>query len=364
MRIRHLAAAALALAIASPARADTVTLKNGREIHGRLVEERQDSIRMRTEGGTITIQKAEIASFTEGEVFMNYGGSGRTGDPAAQPGQPGQPPPAQPGQPGQPPAQPGQPGQPPAQPGQPGQMPPSAATWTWAPGVTADKIATLTPIRDRYLEELAALGKTPEERLAALAITAEERSRLQELITRFNWHRRQGSANAQRNNAKDDAVAFGIKALPFINDALQSESQWTARTASDAMAALVQRPGGDLKVEDARWLMYHHDVPGRLISLLDHQGEPDSPFIRADANAALEAVTGHDANWPANQTEALRSQDESEAKRRWEQWWSAEKRRWDQEVAAAATKRTDLAAKLALVREGRNPEEAPATPPR
>src|SRR5690606_5426291 len=72
---RSIFALAAAVALGQPALADTVILKNGREIHGRLIEERRDAIVMRVEGGgTMPIRKADIASFFEGEVLVDYGG--------------------------------------------------------------------------------------------------------------------------------------------------------------------------------------------------------------------------------------------------------------------------------------------------
>lgn len=348
--------------LAQVAQADTVTLKNGREIHGRLIEERRESIRMRTEGGTITIQKAEIASFTEGEVFFNYGGPARTQEQvdAAQPTTPGQP-----GQSGQP-AQPGE--QP--RPGQP--APGTTTDWRWPANLSAEKIEQLTPIRDAVLKQLEEIGPTAEERLKAIAVSGEERSRIQELVGRFDWQRRQGSANLQRTQARDNVVEFGVKAIPFLVEALKQEAQWTKRIAAQAIERLAkaapppQTPPAvegqpmpkPLTLADVKWLLYHHDTLSALVALLDHQGEVDSPFVRADANAALEAVTGRSGSWERG-TEPLRSAAESRARDSWETWTKAEKQRW---VAAEAEKektRVALLKKLDLLKQGKNPDEQP-----
>ena len=58
---------ALALAVgAGYGVADTVTLKDGREMHGRLVRESEDRIWLRTNSqGETEIPKSKIATFTE-----------------------------------------------------------------------------------------------------------------------------------------------------------------------------------------------------------------------------------------------------------------------------------------------------------
>lgn len=344
---RSLLALAFAVALApSPARADTVILKNGHEIHGRLLEERKDVIVMRVEGGgTMPIRKADVASFFEGEVLVDYGGKAR-----AQP-QPGQAPP-----PAGTPATPAQPT--PAQPGQPVAPAGGGATaddWTWPAGLSPAQLEELTAIRDEVLEELEKLGPTAEERLEATTLSAEERSELQEQITYFNWHRRQGSANMRRENAKKRALAFGVKAIPQLVEALRNESQWTKRISAQALGELAGATSGDLKAEDVRWLMYHFDAPAQLVAALDHQGEVDSPFVRQDADASLRAITGHTVNFQPS-TERLRTQAETQAKTAWERWWTREKARWTRAEADKVKMREELSRKLALLRQGKNPE--------
>ena len=69
MRIRASLVTFALLAAASPVVADTVTLKNGREIHGKLVSEGKNEVRLRTAGGTITIPRADIATFNENDFI-------------------------------------------------------------------------------------------------------------------------------------------------------------------------------------------------------------------------------------------------------------------------------------------------------
>ncbi len=350
MKLRHsLFALAAAVAFGQPALADTVILKNGREIHGRLLEERPDAIVMRVEGGgTMPIRKADIASFFEGAVLVDYGGPPREQQPAGPASQPGQ---AQPGQPA-PPTTPAQPG---AAAGGAQAGANASDDWTWPAGLSPAELEELTSIRDQVLAELEKLGPTAEERLEKVNPSAEERATIQEQIGYFDWQRRQGSANMRRQNAKTRVLAFGVKALPQLIESVQSEAQWTKRISAQALGELMRATSDDLKTDDIRWLMYHHEVPTRLIAALDHQGEVDSPFVRQDADAALQAITGHSVGFQAS-TERLRTAAETEAKSAWETWWKREKARWTKAEADKVKAREELNGKLALLRQGKKPE--------
>lgn len=347
----------LALALGAPvALADTVTLKNGREIHGRLVEESQKTIRMRTEGGgTITIEKSEVATFTEGEVFVVYSRQltaeeeaklkelrerGKRPKPGQEPGE--EPPPDEAPKPDQP---------------KPADKP--AGGWTWAEGLSAEEIEALTPVRDQLLDELKKLGPSAEERRRALEATPAERARIQELMLRFKSRQRQGSANARRAVAKEELAGFGAKAVPALVEALASESQWTQRVAAQALGALAGGAEG-VTADEMKWLYQHLDVPTQLLPLLAHQGEIDSPFVRADANGALEAISGQKTGWPAEVTDKLRTPKEGQAADDWARWVRGSKQRFTKREEERVAQRAELEKKLELVRQGK-PPEAPAT---
>src|SRR6516225_1138513 len=54
--------------VAAPAarvHADTITLKNGREVNGKIVDEKKDFVMFKVLQGTIKILKRDIATFTE-----------------------------------------------------------------------------------------------------------------------------------------------------------------------------------------------------------------------------------------------------------------------------------------------------------
>ena len=332
----------LTLCAPGAGRADTVTLKNGREVNGRLVEEREDVIRIRTGGGVIEIRKAEIATFSENE---NWGDYGREVPPeVAQPKPEDQPKPGE-----DKPASGG--GAKPA-PLEPGKVP-TKEEWKWPAGLSPEKIAELTPIRDRYLEELKAMGPTPEERLKKLELHPEENDKLTELMQRIDFRQIQGSANLIRRKARDRIVEeLGLKAAQrLIQGARQDDNYWQKRVSAEALKLLC-------KDDEARWVMYHFDAPGALLTLLRHQGDvTNSGPMRNQGNESLEAITKHSENWPAGM-ESMRSPGESAAMERWNSWWKREKSRWDEEQKKQEERRTALLEGLAKLLKGENPEVA------
>jgi hypothetical protein len=330
----------------TPARADTVTLKNGRELHGKLLDESKASIRLRIEGGgTITVLKADIATFMEGEVLVTYSKPQTDAAPVVTQTTPGGTTPTPPGG--------GAATPPPA--GTP-TTPAAAPAWVWPATLTPAEIAELTPIRDAVLKQLEELGPSAEERLKALETSAAERTRIQEVMARFRDRQRQGSANARRGVARDEVVGFGAKGIDALVDGLGSESQWTRRVSAQALGAL---SGGaqEVTAKDMRWLMIHQSVPQKLLALLADQGEVDSPFVRADANAALEAISGAKQQWPET-TDRMRTPGESQAAEAWSKWWATERRRFDRAQESYATNRAALEAKVGLLRQGKNPNRS------
>ncbi len=341
------AACALAWGGPAPAWADTVTLKNGREIHGRLVEERDDSIRIKTVGGTITIAKSEVATFTENDNFgeEEYGRITPATEKPEKPAEGAEEAPA---------AERGGAEQPAKDGAAAGA---ESGEWRWDASVTDEQKARLTPIRDALLEELKKLPPSEEEMKAVVALSGPEKETLDDRVQAMAWRRRQGSANLRRENAMERVVEeFGEKAIPRLVQALGGSGQWVARMSSRALGELAKPAGQGLGKDAAsrKWLLYHYDAPGALIELLDHQGEIDSPFIRRDANAALEAITGEKQGWPTS-TESLRTAAETKAYRAWVAWWKGAQTAWKAEQTKAEARRKEIAAALDEIRAGREP---------
>lgn len=348
MRARKLAGTAgLALLAGLPVAAfgDTVTLKNGKEIHGRLVEETEELIRIRSGGGVITLQKAEIATFSENENWGDYGREVPP-PPADKPAE------KDPKKPADKPADKPKPGDKPKaadKPGEPRTW--SKETWKWPAGLSEEKIAELTPIRDEHLKELEKLGPTPAERLKKIELHPEEKDKLDQLVNRLDFQQQQGSANMIRRKARDRVInELGPKAIPTLSEGVKQDANyWRARISAEALELLN-------KDEDARWLMYHFDAPSGLVNLLRHQGDfGESPHLRNQANKTLEALTKHKESWP-DSTETMRTPAETEAMERWVAFWAREKRRWDAAEKEKEERRAELIAGLEKLAKGENPE--------
>ena len=282
--------------------ADTVTLKNGREIHGVLVSEEADAIFIRTGDGVIRIEKALVATFTEGDVWEPYGRNTPTEVPAeggTEGGTDG-------GTDGGTSTPQGS--------GAQGAQDVAGDDWTWPAGLTEEEIATLTEVRDRFQQELEDLPE-PVEPLEDL--TATEEAELQRLMQRFEWRQRQGSAIMIRNNARDEVVrTLGTKAIPALVDGLAAENYWRARMSAEALAQIAN--GSDAEL--AQHHLYEQGAPSNLLILMTHQGDTESPFMRAAANQAMEAITGHSVDFPTS-NQPMRTPGEINATQAWRSWW-------------------------------------------
>jgi len=319
------------LGSSAPARADTVTLKNGREIHGRLVEELVDRIRIRTAGaGVIVILKDEIATFSENELDTELTPPSAQREDAGEPG-------------GAAGAQ-----ERPQDGGEAGE----ATGDDWDAGVTDEQKKELTPLRDALRKELTELGPPAAERLAAIALSGPEESQLGERIRAMANRHRQGSANLRRRNALDRVVQeYGVRAIPQLVAALGHQNQWIARMSAQALGAVA---AGAKDKAAAQWLLYHFKAPAGLIDLMEHQGEVDSPFLRSDANAALEAISGATQGFVASEG-SLMTPPEAQARKAWQSWWSRLAEFRAAEENKRDERRKQVQAQLAQIRKGERP---------
>ncbi|MDC3378945.1 hypothetical protein OAX78_01520 [Planctomycetota bacterium] len=337
--MKHLwtvAASAALLFAAAPAQADTVTLNNGKEIHGFLVEESLEQIWIRTGGGTIMVYKREIATYSENSFDGDYGRLRDAGPPAGEDAEGGD-------------ATSEEGGAAADVSGLTGSAAEILEGWQWPAGLSEDDTAELEAARDLLLEELGTLGQTAEERLAAIEVTAEEEAAIARQVQLMGWTRRQGSAAARRNNARDALVNdYGPKAIPFLAEALDAEKAWTRRMAASGLAALAT-------TDDNKWLIFHFDTPGKILGLMDHQGDSDSHMIRAAGNEALETISGESFGFEVGR-ESLRTAGESAAYRAWREWWATAKSAWDAEQADAEARKGQIAADLETLRAGEMPE--------
>jgi hypothetical protein len=344
----------LAGSLVAPVHADTVTLNNGREIHGRLVEEGAKVILIKTGSGVITIPKFKVATFSENENWGNYSKprsvaqlkaieaanrkaaaeaaakkGGKTGDEGPKKGSK--------------------------------KGAEEDGGWAWGEDVDKAAIEELTPIRDEIQQKLKDLGPTKEERLKGLGLSREEIPDLKEKIRLLGWKRgrgrRGGIAGSQvyREKAKKEIIAtYGVRAISHLVKVLGSENLFQARTAAQTLQGI---HAGAKDPKASLWLMNHFEVPTGLVMLLDNEGDPISAFIRLETNQALEGITGSSAGWPTDAKDPRPSTAETRARKKWRRWNAKNSLAFTKSEETKAAERALFAEQLEQLREGKNPLE-------
>jgi hypothetical protein len=346
-----LGGASLALLSGSPASADTVTLNNGREIHGRLVEEGKKVILIKTGSGVITIPKFKVATFSENENWGNYSKPRSVKElkaieeanrKAAAKGAKKDPKKGKPKKGGETSGE-------------------DEGEWTWDEEVSKATIEELTPIRDDLLKKLEGLGPTAEERLEVLALSREEAPDLKEKIRLLGWKRgrgrRGGIAGSQvyRNKAKKEIVEnYGVRAIPSLVKTVGSENLYQARWAAQTLQEIHAKAKSK---DDSLWLMNHHEVPTALVELMNNAGDTTSPFVRREANAAMEAIVGKSMGWPSDAKTPGATQVETAALKKWRRWGARNKLAFSKGEKEREANRKLYTEQLEMVRVGKNPEE-------
>ena len=280
---RSLLAVACALGLTSVVLADTVTLTNGAQLHGKVVGETATTIRLKTGGGVMELARDKVRS-----IETNDKGTGSP-KPAPRP----DPKPADDPEPTPDDPQPD-------------------------PEPAAGDDATLR-------QELEALGPSAEQRLDAVALKGDERKVLEGHLAQMGRTTRRGAnAHQLRENARDQLVRdFGPKAIGPLADELTAANYWRTRGAVEALEQIVNSDPAT-----GRWLAYHHDIPTALIKLLDHKSDAGlSPALRSAAAQALSVVTGQTLPYPASQ-EQTPTAEERRAQTEWRTWWRTGKRDW------------------------------------
>ena len=339
-----------------PCEADTVTLKNGREIYGRLVEEKEGSIRIRTSGGTITISKTEVATFSENESLeppkkrmtareeeaeksaaaerarieaerakrapKDEDGDKDDGDKDDGDKDDG------------------------------GDGDDGAKKWEWNPDVSDERIDELTPLRDERLEQLKEIGPTKEQRLKKLALSKTELNDLKERIktigARTNRRRR---GNLMREKALNGIIdTYGLRAYERLTTSLGSKNLWTKRMAARGLASLAGK--GD--EGEAEWLFWNYDASAGLLALMDHQGEFDSPNIREDGFKALSKYVKKNINFKASDS-AISTPAESQALKRAKKVVASKQKWWKQKQEENAKRREEIEGELDMLMKGEDP---------
>ncbi|MBL4850064.1 MAG: hypothetical protein JKY65_31430 [Planctomycetes bacterium] len=340
----------------APAHADTVTLNNGREIHGRLVKEGAKVILIKTGSGVITIPKFKVATFSENENWGNYSkprsikqlkaieDANRKAAEAAK----ARTDKSNPKKGG-------------TKKGGTKKGGESEDEWTWGEDVTKARIEELTPIRDELLASLKKLGPAKEERLAGLSLSREEQPDLKEKIRLLGWRRRRGrrggsagSSIFRKKATKAIIKNYGVRAIPDVLKVLNSENLYQARAATATLQGI--HAAAEDK-EASLWLMNHFEVPAGLITLLDSDGDITSPFVRLEADGALQAIVSKSMKWPDSARNPSPSRAEAKARKKWRRWRAKNSLAFKKAEEEKLASRTLLTEQLEKVRDGINPLE-------
>jgi hypothetical protein len=243
MRKAEITAIALAAGLsgwAAPAAADTIVLKNGNVLEGKVVERTNETVTLQVgDAGTMTLRTANIASEQandrDGSRIVKY--ALRAGVPVA-----------------------------------PETRAPAAGT---EPREAEAQPAGLPR------------GTSPELGLpveGTVAISPGELDAVIRLnISQMGEPRHKGPRAIRRDEAMLTLVRVGAQALPALTDALTSEANWFTRSnAARTIEMIASRPR-DLTTDLLLW---------RAVPVLIRQIDDNERWPRVNANAALTAITG------------------------------------------------------------------------
>lgn len=301
-----LPALGLLICLAGVAEADTVTLKNGREIHGRLIKETRTHLHIRVaQGGVLRLEKARIATFSENSNYgEGYAGSPTTG-----------------GSSGATESTADKPDDKPNESGKTAKSGPGA-------GEGEDWIKDLGPPHesfddasaDKILERLKEL-RSPEARfIGETEATKEEQQTIQSLFDQMGYARKVGN-RGRRGQAREKLKEFGVKVLPHVDKQLSSGNFYRRLNTARLVASLAAK--------DDAWRFYTHkfNLVSSLIPMVGDQSTPQSFGLRAAANEALEKLTGASMGFRPN-SDQFRTAAQADALSAWKGWWAKEQEAW------------------------------------
>jgi hypothetical protein len=287
---------ALSAALAAPALADTITLKNGHELHGQLIEEGKDYVSFKVVGGVLRLDKKDIATFTEDEDFgQRYASVAKRETDADN-----------------------------MTPGVGGK---AGRAFFVPPNVSADEKKDLRGVHIRIEEELAKLGPSDAERQHHLDCNATERATLDAAIANLGKSRASAS----------EFSSLGPKCIEALSESLQGGDTATKGDAANALSDAVTR--GD--ESDTKWALGKYKLGLLLAGVLDSAGDDASAAARNAANRALETISGKSFNW-AESKDPVPSDAQRTAIASWKDWATADAAAWDKADKAAEDARAKL----------------------
>jgi hypothetical protein len=257
----------------SVALADTITFKNGHEVHGRLVEETSDYVIFQVGNGRLKFAKRDIATFTEDADYgQRYFAPPKRSEDAG---------------------------------GETTMADGKVRRWTEHKDATSDERKDLRAVHTRIAEELGKVGTSADERDRKLQLSGADRTSLDAALSDLG----------KPGRARFDFSQFGPKAIGPISDVLANGSTVARTDAAVAIADAITR--GD--VEDVKWALGRNKVGTKLVALLDLSGDAASAAARNAANATLEAIAGTSVGW-SDSKEPSPTETQRNATTKWKEW--------------------------------------------
>lgn len=187
---------------------------------------------------------------------------------------------------------------------------------------------------------LRELGPSPKERLERIALKKDERARLLKDIHDLAYVQQQGSAELIRRNRRDRLIdRWGIKATPYLIEALPKDRYWSARVSAQALGILAMGTDGD----EVRWIAFHMDAPHKLIDMFGRGPDYEQPGLKKDLDRTLSVLSGKDYK----------------TLKQWRLWWKKAGPKWAKRERRRDAERTRLRAE----RKRLLPEYEQDTPP-
>lgn len=282
-------------ALAAPAIADTITFKNGHEVHGRLVEETDKHVIFQVGNGKMKFDKKEIATFTEdadyGQRYFSVP-KRQTEPDNVTPGSNGKP----------------------------------GRSFVVPDDATPEERKDLKGVHARIEEELAKLGASNEERVRKLDLPSNDRATLDAAL-----------ANLGKGKSTGDIGNFGVKAIPPLADALQAGDTAARGDAAAAIDDAVRR-GDETEV---KWALGRYKIATLLATVLDSSGDEKAAKARDNANRALETISSTSNGWTETK-EGAPTDSQRAATAKWKAWAATHDSDWEKADKEREGKRRQL----------------------
>lgn len=286
---------------------DTATLRNGREIHGKLIRETKSYIELRiAQGGKMRIRKSDIATFTENENYgLDYGKGGKARDPKAPSKEGGS-------------ENSAEKGNPPSSTKKGQDKTPEQEFRASLPKPSEDwKDADLKKLFDTMYgardPKLVFLPKTEA--------SASESQEIGKLISAMGYARKAGNRGI-RDQAVEKLSKMGVKVLPQLVKSMSGGNFYLKRNACRVISKIAK--------SDAEWQFYdqHFKISEAVIPLVTEQSNELSFTVRNAANAALVKIAGKSVGYVEN-NDQFRTAAQLTAQTKWKEVSSAAKKSYE-----------------------------------